>query len=247
MHPILARESQADFAKAVRQTMAMKGWTRKHLANQAKCGDGVVGKVLAGKSVHNNTLFRIAQVLGIDLSSLQGAAGPPAVSSMSPAELGGYTRAVVADYEGTFMTCRPSLDGTSTIRCYLTTLKWNDDEVCLSFKEKNREDSMHSHEGKIYMPAGGGFVYLVSGANGWIRTVTLSYLSVRHEMRGLLTTLFNFSGSFNAPVAVPIVYRKLGNSEQAKTGVFPVGDKRVADLVTAIRDTSKSYVRLVNI
>ena len=39
------------------------------------------------------------------------------------------------------------------------------------------------------------YMYLISGENGWLRSVTLSVLDVITEMHGVLSTLHNVAGA----------------------------------------------------
>lgn len=252
MKHVLTENQFTAFADLVRDRMGEKGWKRKELCNRAKVGDSVIGKVLRGEAVHNTTTYAVAKVLGIDLSRLPPDPDPamPATaqnhtSRRAYLSTGAYTRDAVRGYEGQYITFRPSLDGSPTLRCFLTAIEWDEPSRSLEWKERGRLDAEHSHGGLVHIPANAGFLYLVSGAEGWVRNVTLCPVASRSEMRGTITTLYNVGGPMHVPVVAPIVYRKVESIPKDLIGVLAVENPKAAELIVALRETASKYVHFI--
>ena len=144
------------FAAAVRRRMAERGHIRKSLVEVARVSDGVLGKVLAGKRVHNNMIVKIARALEIDLEDPYRM---PYTGFLS--RLVTYSRVSVSEHEGSFLAFRPSLEGRPSIRCVGTFIQLDDGEGCLSFKEcGNANDTSTLHEGVFCTPPRIAFLIL---------------------------------------------------------------------------------------
>ena len=268
MSHLIPDEKLLAFGACVRLSMAKKRWTRKKLSNKSKISDGVITKVLAKepKPIKDDNVITLAKHLEIDLAQFAPSDLQPTLSDLQPAlsdpqpapsgpqprhngplvTTGFYTRDSVREYEGVYFTFRPSLDGRQCIRSFLTKIMWNEEISCLEFQELNRPDSQHSHCGRVFIPSSTSFLYLVSGENGWVRTVTLWSFTIKKELRGSITTLYNSSGPMLIPTVAPIVYR---HSEKTPLPDLPatldLDDPRATELRIALRETMADYVRFV--
>src|SRR5262245_63940731 len=107
---------------------------------------------------------------------------------------------------------------------YATDIAWDAAEGALVFQERARLAARRSHRGHVRLPNMSMYMYLVSGENGWLRSVTLSVLDVSNEFHGILSTLHNIAGMMFVPVATPVVYIKRGNFDQDTFGELKPGD-----------------------
>lgn len=123
-------------------------------------------------------------------------------------EWGGYARASVAHYPGSYLVIRPTFKTPGNIYAYVTDIAWDGAEGGLVFQERNRPDARNSQRGRVRIPNPSVHLYLVSGKDGWLRSVTLSFLDDGEEMHGIISTLHNVGGAMYMPVAAPIVYIK---------------------------------------
>ncbi len=132
----------------------------------------------------------------------------PTVRSTAPAQWGGYAQSSLSHYPGTYLVVRPAFKTRENIYTYLVDIAWDDVGGGLVFEERSRSDVRHTQHGRIWIPNPSHYLYLVSGRDGWLRSITLSFLDEDNEMRGIVSTLHNIGGAVYVPVAAPIVFMK---------------------------------------
>ena len=161
-------------------------------------------------------------------------------------EWGGYSKSAVADLIGSYLVLRAAFKTPGNIVVYATDMFWDDAEGGLIFQERDRLDARHSHRGHVRLPNMSMYMYLVSGENGWLRSVTLSVLDVSREMHGVLSTLHNVAGAMYVPVATPVVYLKCDSFEQVTFGELTAANPNHVRYSAMLRETiDNSYVKIV--
>lgn len=161
-------------------------------------------------------------------------------------EWGGYTRSAVAHLIGSYVVMRAAFKTPGNVVTYATDMFWDDAEGGLMFQERDRLDARHSHRGHVRLPNMSMYMYLVSGENGWLRSVTLSVLDVSDEMHGVLSTLHNIAGMMFVPVATPVVYLKRASFDQESFGEITPADPNHARYSDLLRETiDNTYVKII--
>lgn len=161
-------------------------------------------------------------------------------------EWGGYARSAVAHMIGSYLVVRAAFKTPGNVVAYATDIAWDDTEGGLIFQERDRLDARHSHRGHVRLPNMSMYMYLVSGENGWLRSVTLSVLDVSNEFHGILSTLHNIAGMMFVPVATPVVYLKRDSFEQETFGELKPGDANHARYADLLQQTiANTYVKII--
>ena len=162
------------------------------------------------------------------------------------AEWGGYTRASVSELIGQYLVLRPAFKTPGHVVTYATEIAWDAIESGLMFQERDRLDAKHTHRGHVRIPNLSMYMYLVSGENGWLRSVTLSVLDVITEMHGVLSTLHNIAGAMYVPVAAPVVYLKRTSFEEDCFGEIKPGEPHYERYSALLRQTiANTYVQMI--
>jgi len=161
-------------------------------------------------------------------------------------EWGGYSKSAVEHLIGSYLVLRAAFKTPGNVVAYATDMFWDDAEGGLIFQERDRMDARHSHRGHVRLPNMSMYMYLVSGENGWLRSVILSVLDVSSEMHGVLSTLHNVAGAMYVPVATPVVYLKCESFEQVTFGEVTPADPNHARYSDMLRQTiDNTYVKIV--
>lgn len=153
----------------------------------------------------------------------------------APDDIGGYARSSLSHYPGTYLVIRPAFRVRVNIYAYLVDISWDEENGGLVFQERSRSDTRHTQTGRIWIPSPSDYLYLVSGRDGWLRSVTLSFLDDRNEMRGIVSTLHNVRGARYVPVAAPIVFVKRDDAGAAALGELAPDDPSHAEYLAVIR------------
>ncbi len=167
-------------------------------------------------------------------------------SEKARAEWGGYSKSAVAHMIGSYLVLRAAFKTPGNVVAYATDLAWDEADGGLIFQERDRLDARHSHRGHVRLPNMSMYMYLVSGENGWLRSVTLSVLDVSSEFHGILSTLHNIAGMMFVPVATPVVYLKRDNFDQETFGELKPADANHARYSALLRQTiDNTYVKII--
>lgn len=142
----------------------------------------------------------------------------------APPEWGGYARSSLSHYPGTYLVVRPAFKNRQNIYGYLVEMAWDEEGGGLVFHERSRTDTRHTQRGSVWIPSPSDYLYLVSGQDGWLRAVTLSFLDDENEMRGIVSTLHNSRGALYVPVAAPIVFVKIDDPADVPIGELTPDD-----------------------
>jgi TIR domain-containing protein len=161
-------------------------------------------------------------------------------------EWGGYSKASVSELIGSYLVLRCTFKNPGNVFAYATDIFWDDAEGGLMFQERERLDAKHSHRGHVRIPNLSMYMYLVSGENGWLRSITVSVLDVVTEMHGLLSTLHNVAGAMYVPVVTPVVYIKRDHLAQETFGEITPADPRHEGYLKMLRQTiTNTYVQMI--
>lgn len=153
---------------------------------------------------------------------------PPTSRDRAPPQWGGYARSSLSHYPGTYLVVRPAFKQPANLYTYLVDVSWDEVGGGLVFAEKSRIDARHTQHGRIWIPNPSNHLYMVSGQDGWLRSITLSLLNEDNEMRGIVSTLHNISGALYVPVAAPIVFVKRDALDDETLGDVVPADPRHA-------------------
>ena len=261
MHSFVADHALDIFADIVRRRMAEKGWIRKQLADHAAVSDGVVGKVLAGKSVHNNNVIKIARVLEVEaeLGKLIGPA--PALPSHGPqqadADHGAYLRSEVTDFIGQYIGYRKGFEKKGTVVRSLFELHWSDLNSRLEFIETQQQGRhgravSNTHAGGVYLSRHFALIQLLTRFQGALRLVTLHRPHFgSDDLRGVVLTQIERKvqggPAYFVPGVSPIYLQRLAspisNIELGRIcGVMPADDADLEQVRTELTSIGASYV-----
>ncbi|MGH6769440.1 MAG: toll/interleukin-1 receptor domain-containing protein [Xanthobacteraceae bacterium] len=161
-------------------------------------------------------------------------------------EWGGYSRAGIAHVIGSYLVLRCAFKNRENVVAYATDIFWDDAEGGLVFQERNRPDARRAHRGHVRHPNLSMYMYLVSGDNGWLRSVMLTVVDSSNEMHGVLSTLHNVAGAMYVPVATPVVYLKRENFDGDRFGDITPADPHYAAYFAQLRDAiASTYVQMI--
>src|SRR5712691_4460351 len=111
-------------AVLVREELARRRISRRHLADRAKISISTLEKALSGRRPFTlATTIRLEEALGVPLRN--NHAPIPAPEGLAPDELGFYSRRAVAWIEGVYLTLRPSFGAKDAIYAYRTEISWD--------------------------------------------------------------------------------------------------------------------------
>src|SRR5499427_954937 len=106
----LSDEQSRAVASRVREELARRRISRRHLADKAKISISTLEKALAGRRPFTlATTIRLEEALGVSLRGKEPETAPPPrpPSGLAPGELGFYSRPAVSWIEGNYLTLRP--------------------------------------------------------------------------------------------------------------------------------------------
>lgn len=196
-------------AQRLQAEMGKRGLTQASLAASTTYDERTIRNILKAVSVKDTTLYEVFATLQLDLDEILARQSDHAGGGIAPIQLGAYARRAVETYIGDYLTIRPAFSGSGNVIACATAIAWSEADSCLTFEERSRPDYTSPHTGQLFIPAGGGFVYLVSGhGKGWLRTALVSQLDTAGMMRGLILALHRVGGSMHVPASAPIVYVK---------------------------------------
>ena len=139
----------------------------------------------------------------------------------------------------------------NAIKCYTTSIFWDDQKGCLCFEELDRDDS-YAQKGELYFHVGSPYMYLMTIEIGRVRTIVMSQFrgNVEHEiLGGLINSLYRDTGALYPPITVPIAMVKepeKGVPGDLKYGTLKSGDPYYDEYIQYLRDIlSGSFARIV--
>ena len=235
----LMTDSQREaFVRRIRLEMAKAGLTREALAEKAACKERTLGNLLAGQTVRDQTVAKIARVLGIDLEDVVGnGMGPehhkPAASDgRAGDEYGGYSLSAYESYLGTYIAYRRVFSDRNELFRSVYEIDWDEEQHRLRFFELQRFRGANdrpvssSHAGGIYISPHTGIMHMLTTFQGALRLVTLAKFRIGdNRLRGAILTQSE-RDMFFQPATSAIFLEKLAvkkkNSELEKL-VGPFG------------------------
>jgi len=234
----LMTDGQRDaFVRRVRLEMAKAGLTREALAQRASCKERTLGNLLAGQPVRDQTVAKIARVLGIDLEDVIGG-GAGLEPRRSNAEgrasddYGGYSLSAYQGYLGTYIAYRRVFSDRNELFRSVYEIDWDEDLSRLRFFElqrfrgRNSQTVTSSHAGGVHISPHTGLIHLLTTFQGALRLVTLAKFRIGdNRLRGAILTQSE-RDMFFQPAASAIFLEKLAvrkkNSELERL-VGPLG------------------------
>lgn len=200
MASLMTDAQREAFVRRIRLEMAKAGLTRELLAEKAACKERTLGNLLAGQVVRDQTVAKIARVLGIDLEDILGSAAaatakPAAPEGRATEEYGGYLLAAHASLVGTYIAYRRLFSTKNEIFRSVYEIDWDDELARLRFFELQRFRGVNnrtvssSYAGGVYISPHTGLMHLLTTYQGALRLLTLSKFRIGdNKLRGVILT-----------------------------------------------------------
>lgn len=234
MASLISDTAREAFVRRVRLEMAKTGLTREALAERAACKERTLGNLLAGQPVRDQTVAKIARVLGIDLEDLIGQPAPapvpargggsghaaPGSDGRAGEEYGGYLLAAYEAYLGTYVAVRRALSERNELVRSVYEIDWDDELARLRFFELQRfrgtagRTVSSSHAGGVHISPHTGLIHLLTTFQGALRLVTLTKFRMGDDkLRGVILTQRDRDVFFQ-PAVSPIYLEKLAGKRR---------------------------------
>lgn len=235
MASLMSDAEREAFVRRVRIEMAKAGLTREALAERAACKERTLGNLLAGQSVRDQTIAKVARVLGIDLEDLiappggaptaaaaaavLGARGPVGAvarpEGRAGEEYGGYLLSAYEAYVGTYVAVRRTFSPRNELFRSVYEIDWDEEMARLRFFElqrfrgSNDRTVSSSHAGGVHISPHTGLIHLLTTFQGALRLVTLAKFRMGdNRLRGVILTQRD-RDMFFQPAVSPIYLEKL--------------------------------------
>ncbi len=226
MGSLIGEAAREALVRRVRLEMAKQGLTREALAERAAVKERTLGNLLAGQSVRDVTVAKVALALSIDLDDLV-AHGPadghvPDGDARAGEAYGGYMLAAYEAYLGTYVAYRRVFSDKTELYRSVYDIDWDDALSRLRFLElqrfRGRGDRAvaSSHGGGIYISPHTGLVQLLTTFQGALRLVTLTRFQLGDDrLRGLILTQSDRDRFFEPAVSAIFLERLDGKRRLA--------------------------------
>lgn len=197
---LIGEAARSALVRRVRLEMAKQGITREALAERADVKERTLGNLLAGQSVRDATVAKVARALSIELDGLvSGAATDGASADDAHARAneayGGYMLSAYESYLGTYVAYRRVFSAKHELYRSVFDIDWDEQLSRLRFLElqrfRGRDDRAvaSSHGGGIYISPHTGLIQLLTTFQGALRLITLSRFRLGdNRLRGLILT-----------------------------------------------------------
>jgi transcriptional regulator with XRE-family HTH domain len=255
----LISEARRDaFVRRVRLEMAKNNLTREALAQRAACKERTLGNLLAGQSVRDATVAKVARVLGIDLEDFVDARDPAPSAAQgaegrAAEEYGGYLLSAYEHYVGTYFGYRRSFSDRHEFFRSVYEIDWDEELNRLRFFELQRFRGPNdapvssSHAGGVYISPHTGVVHLLTTFQGALRLVTLNkFRRGDDKLRGLILTQSDrdmfFQPAVSATYLQKIKTRRKNSELERSVGVFGRTDPEFAAVDAEIEAIERTAV-----
>ncbi len=237
MASLITQAERDLFVRRVRVAMARSGMTREALAERAACKERTLGNLLSGQPVRDQTLAKVARVLGIDIEDVFSRP----LERSAPAErragedYGGYLLSAYEAYPGTYLAYRRVLSDRAELFRSVYEIDWDDELNRLRFFELQRfrgvgdTEVASSHAGGIYISPHTGLLHFLTTFQGALRLMTLNkFRSGDQKLIGVILTQRDREVFFQpavSPIYLEKTTTKRKNSELDKlVGALKAGD-----------------------
>lgn len=219
MASLITDAQRALLVRRVRVEMARRGFTREALAQRADCKERTLGNLLAGQTVRDQTVAKVARALGIDLDELLATGAPPAALSLDDGRAGenygGYLLSAFEPYLGAYVAYRRALSPSDELFRSVYEIDWDENLSRLRFFELQRyrkagaDPISSSHAGGIYISPHTGMLQMLTTYQGALRLVTLARFRLGElRLRGVILTQSEHDGNYQ-PAASAIFLDKI--------------------------------------
>lgn len=225
MRSVIGGAARDAFVRRVRLEMAKQGLTREGLAERAEVKERTLGNLLAGQAVRDQTVAKVARVLGIGLETVVGEASVGEAAPLAETDArageayGGYMLSAYEGYIGTYVAWRRVFsrkrEAGGELYRSVYEIDWDEQLSRLRFLElqrfRARDDRRisASQGGGIYISPYTGLIQLFTTFQGALRLVTLTRFRLGdNRLRGLILTAIDRE-QFFAPAASPIFLERI--------------------------------------
>ena len=182
MASLLSDQQRAVFVKRLKLEMAQRGLSRELLAEKASCKERTLGNLLAGSSVRDSTIFKLARVVGLDINDLIEVKTPNGSDALRVASeaYGGYLLASCSDLIGTYLGYRRVFSREPRFSRGVYEIYWDDDDGRLSFfapqsyRAAGERVVSDNHAGAVHISPTTNLIQLLTSYQGALRLMTLN-------------------------------------------------------------------------
>jgi hypothetical protein len=203
-------EDKKTIAAAIREYIHREGMSREQFSFKTKIPVGQVNKLLVG-IFGEKTLAKAEAGTGRTFRSKFF------IEEKSQQALGGYIRAEVQPYVGSYVFLRPAFqEGQHNLFAFRMAIEWDGALPGLAIRQVT--DTGSPQFGSICIPRASLHLFIQSADGGTIRHLILSRLDNTYRMRGLMLTLGNLVATAYIPMALPVALLKNENAKEEDLG-----------------------------
>ncbi len=187
--------------REIKRYLAVNRISREEFCFQTKLGKSTVDKLITG-IYSDATLAIVLERTGFVRNN-----------AFAAKQLGGYARAAWAGYLSDYQLLLPSI-ARNGIEALRVAIEWDDNLPGLALTQKSGKTFTQLERiGTISIPHERSPLIYVQAVEGVGRTLIVSTMLGEPVMRGLMLTVRNVVANAYAPIAVPVILRRLGEKE----------------------------------
>lgn len=196
-------EERRKTGREIKRYLAVNRISREEFCFQTKLGKSTVDKLMTG--IYSDATLQI----------VLERTGFVRNNAFAARHLGGYSRAAWSGYLSDYLFLLPSIAGTG-LEALRVAIEWDDNLPGLAVTQKSgRNFAQRERIGTISIPHERSPLIYVQAVEGVGRTLIVSTMLGEPTMRGLMLTVRNVVANAYAPIALPVVLRRLGEAEIA--------------------------------
>jgi hypothetical protein len=193
-------EERRAIGREIKRYLAVNRISREEFCFQTKLGKSTVDKLITG--IYSDTTLQI----------VLERTGFVRNNAFAAKNLGGYSRAAWSGYLSDYLFLLPSITG-SGLEALRVAIEWDENLPGLAVTQKSGKNLSHRERiGIISIPHERSPLIYVQAVEGVGRTLIVSTMLGEQLMRGLMLTVRNLVANAYAPIALPVVLRRLGDA-----------------------------------
>jgi hypothetical protein len=196
-------EERRRTGREIKRYLAVNRISREEFCFQTKLGKSTIDKLITG--IYSDATLQI----------VLERTGFVRNNAFAAKQLGGYSRAAWAGYLSDYLFLLPSIAQTG-LEALRVAIEWDDNLPGLAVTQKSGKTFSHRERiGTVSIPHERSPLIYVQAVEGVGRTLIVSTMLGEPVMRGLMLTVRNLVANAYAPIAVPVVLRRLGDADVA--------------------------------
>lgn len=201
-------EERRRIGREIKKYLAVNRISREEFGFQTKLGKSTIDKLITGL-YSDATLQIVLERTGFVRNN-----------AFAAKQYGGYSRSAWAGYLNDYLFLLPSImqPGLEAVR---VAIEWDDNLPGMAFVQKSGKNFSHRERiGIVSIPHERSPLIYIQAVEGVGRTLIVSTMLGEPIMRGLMLTIRNVVANAYAPIAVPVVLRRLKDNQE---GAFEYG------------------------